>query len=222
MAERDLECPHSTDQDSLGPSISPFIRLVDFLVALVLVATLAIPMALIGLIIRRHDGGPALFRQVRVGRDLRAFTVYKFRTMTHDDSATRKGVIGAGDDREEARARFQTTAANDSRITPIGRLLRPSHLDELPQLFNVLLGDMSLVGVRPDTFAQEADYSPQYWQQRHRLRPGITGAAQIDPDATTMEGRTRAERRWLSQPTSAVYLGILFRTLGKVMKRSSN
>lgn len=179
-------------------------------------------MAVIAAAIWLGDRGPILFRQTRVGRGGRHFTILKFRSMSVTDSmsTSSQGVV-AGDDAAAARRAFRTTVRNDPRITPIGHVLRASHLDELPQLFNVIAGDMSLVGVRPDTPSQQADYDPAYWIERHSLRPGITGPAQIAGPNTDLAGRTARERDWLRSPTVWLYLSVLCSTVGKVIKRTS-
>jgi lipopolysaccharide/colanic/teichoic acid biosynthesis glycosyltransferase len=198
------------------------IRLVDISLALVLFVIAAVPMAFIAALIRIHDGGPALFRQTRIGRDGHRFTVFKFRSMRLDEAGAGDGVVGPGDESiEEANARFKRSEPGDPRITPLGRLLRPSHLDELPQIFNILLGDMSFVGVRPDTPVQEADYSPEYWRLRHRYKPGLTGPAQLRSDPLTFDQRNSEESRWIEGYGVGMYFVVLVRTLGKVLRRSS-
>lgn len=181
------------------------IRMLDMLLAGTLLIGLALPMVLIALAIRLADGGPAMFRQQRVGRGAALFTVLKFRTMrmVSDPAAFR-------------------TQRGDPRITALGRFLRPSHLDELPQLINVLAGDMSLVGVRPDTPMQQGDYSPDYWQERHRYAPGITGPAQVARGDLTLAERSALERDWLDRKSLPLYVGLLWQTIGKVFARSSN
>jgi len=196
------------------------IRAADILIALVALLVLGVPMLVIALLIWAEDRGPSLFLQRRVGRDRKLFSIMKFRTMRVDPRTGSGEVDGAGAEAvAAARARFQTTKVNDPRITRIGATLRLMHLDELPQLLNVLAGDMSIVGVRPDTPAQEADYSPSYWVERHALRPGITGPAQLH-NAQTLEQRSELERKWLSGPGFPAYARTLFATVGKVAKRS--
>ncbi len=196
------------------------IRVADIVIALFALLVFGLPMLLIALLIRTEDRGPALFLQRRVGRDRKTFSILKFRTMRVDPLAGSGEVDGQGPEAiAAARARFRTTEVNDPRITRIGAPLRLMHLDELPQLLNVLAGDMSVVGVRPDTPAQEADYSPSYWVERHTLRPGITGPAQLF-NARTLAERAELERRWLSDPAIGTYVRTLFATIGKVMKRS--
>lgn len=198
------------------------IRALDIAGALVLILVGALPMFAIAIAIRAHDGGPALFRQVRVGEGGKPFTVLKFRTMKVDDAAVGTGTVaGDGDNIAQAHLRFKRTVPGDSRITPVGRFLRPSHLDELPQILNILSGDMSFVGVRPDTPVQELDYDPSYWTMRHRFKPGLTGPAQLRSDPLTFAERTSEETRWIEDYGVKQYLAILVKTAGKVVRRSS-
>ena len=136
----------------------------DRVIALSAIVLLALPVLMpIWLLIRFISRGNPIYSQIRIGKDCQPFELYKFRTMV--EYADQYG--------------FQT-AEGDKRITPLGRILRKASLDELPQLFNVLKGDMSLVGPRPDTPMQEPLYSPADWKLRHTIRPGITGLAQIN------------------------------------------
>jgi len=137
----------------------------DLTTALLLLLIFLPLMLLIAAAIRAETPGPALFRQRRTGKDGETFTVLKFRSMrTMDD----------GDRVEQARRR-------DARVTRVGALLRRSSLDELPQLLNVIRGDMSLIGPRPHALAHDMQFAqrvPQY-RQRFRMRPGLTGLAQV-------------------------------------------
>jgi len=116
------------------------------------------------LLIVLTDGLPVFFSDKRIGKNLKTFNILKFRSMVSNAAE-----IGS----------FRTSK-NDSRITKTGAFLRKTSLDELPQLINVLKGDMSIVGPRPDSPMQEHDYTPEEWQQRHQVRPGITGLAQTN------------------------------------------
>lgn len=197
----------------------PLMRMMDVALALVMLLVTALPMLVIAALIVLDDGRPILFRQVRVGRGGRHFTILKFRTMTHDRnraSGVVSGPVTAAD-----RQKFETTVSGDPRITRVGRVLRPLHMDELPQMLNVLAGDMSLVGVRPDVPVQEADYTAQEWIDRHVLRPGITGLAQIDSSVDSMAARTARDLAWVRGRSFGLYLSILFRTFFKVLKRNS-
>jgi len=123
-------------------------------------------MLLVAALVKLTSPGPVLFRQQRVGKNNRIFTLYKFRSMVLDAEA-HSGAVWA--------------APNDPRVTPVGRWLRKLRLDELPQLFNVLQGDMSIVGPRPERpeFVAELEKRIPYYRQRHCIKPGITGWAQI-------------------------------------------
>jgi sugar transferase (PEP-CTERM system associated) len=141
-------------------------RLVDIgLSALGLLIALPI-MGVVALLVRLTSPGPALYRQTRVGQHGRLFTIQKFRSMRADAEATTGAVWAAPD---------------DARVTPIGRFLRRSRLDELPQLWNVLVGDMSLVGPRPERPEFVAHLTEQipFYGLRHAVRPGLTGWAQV-------------------------------------------
>lgn len=137
-------------------------RVMDVTVSAVALLVLAIPMALVALVIRLGSKGPAVFRQERAGKDMVPFTLYKFRTMRTDVEPF--GVSPEGD--------------SDPRLTRIGRLLRESSLDELPQLWNVLVGDMSLVGPRPLYMSQAREFNDRQ-KRRLEVRPGMTGLAQV-------------------------------------------
>jgi len=138
-------------------------RALDLAVALPLLVALSPVMAAIALWVRRDSPGPALFRQTRIGYAGRPFTLLKFRSM----------VVGA----EGIGAGLRVTSGDD-RITRSGTVLRALSLDELPQLINIVRGDMSLVGPRPTVPAQVARYSPRQ-RRRLRARPGVTGLAQV-------------------------------------------
>ena len=141
-------------------------RLFDVTVSLIAILVLWIPMLLLAVMIRLDSAGPALFRQERLGKDGKPFIMYKFRTMRLD--AEKDGP--------------QWASENDQRCTKVGRIIRKSRVDELPQLFNVLKGDMSLVGPRPERafFYDEFEQYVHGFRQRLQVTPGITGWAQVN------------------------------------------
>ncbi len=142
---------------------------VDRVVALIALVILAIPMLLVAVIVRLDSPGPALFTQQRIGYRARSFKVYKFRTMYHG--------APAADEQESAAV----TRDRDPRITRLGSFLRRSRIDELPQLINILKGEMSWIGPRPEAIELSELYQPRiaFYAYRHIIRPGITGWAQV-------------------------------------------
>jgi exopolysaccharide biosynthesis polyprenyl glycosylphosphotransferase len=149
-------------------------RIFDIVVSASLLLIAAPAFAVIAVLIKRHDGGSVLFRQRRVGRDDREFEMLKFRTMVIDAEARLAEL-----DVDNQRSGPLFKIAVDPRVTRIGRFLRTTSLDELPQLINVLKGEMSLVGPRP-ALRSEVDQFPVGLHERHRVRPGITGLWQVE------------------------------------------
>jgi lipopolysaccharide/colanic/teichoic acid biosynthesis glycosyltransferase len=141
-------------------------RAVDFVGAAAGLVLLAPVMGLIALIIKLDSKGPVLYSQERLGRFGESFKIYKFRSMIVD---------------AEAAGPVWASLGSDARITRVGRFLRNSHLDELPQLFNVLRGEMSLVGPRPERpcFAEGLNRDIPRYEQRLMIKPGMTGLAQV-------------------------------------------
>ncbi len=170
-------------------------RGVDIVVAVVGLVMLAPVIALIALAVRLDLGAPVLFRQPRPGLCGRPFVLMKFRTMT----------AGEG--------------ADDARTTRLGRTLRAWSLDELPQLWNVLKGEMSLVGPRPLLMRYLPLYSPDQ-ARRHEVRPGLTGLAQVSGrNALSWEDRFALDVRYVDEASLPLDLMILWRTLLKVVRR---
>ncbi len=166
-------------------------RTLDIALASLLLAVAAPLLAVLWCLVRSTSAGPALFRQERLGRDMRSFTMLKFRSMyTDSDDRTHRayvtGMLSAG---HEAPARGDALfkLVDDPRVTPLGAWLRRTSLDELPQLINVLRGDMSLVGPRP-MLAWEARLLTEPYRQRFAVKPGITGLWQVS-------GRSRLPMR---------------------------
>ncbi len=182
-------------------------RLIDLIVALV-VLIIGLPLW-IGVIIavKMTSQGRAIFRQKRVGRTGKNFTMYKFRTM-QEDAEAQTGPIWA--------------SKNDSRYTPVGRWLRKTRLDEIPQLFNVLRGDMSLVGPRPERpyFVEKLRGKVPLYNRRHRIKPGITGWAQVmwhyDSSLEDVRQKVKYDLYYIENMSLRMDLKILFRTLRAV------
>jgi exopolysaccharide biosynthesis polyprenyl glycosylphosphotransferase len=153
---------------------------------------------LIAGLIRLESPGPAFFRQERVGKDGRPFVAYKFRSMV-DNAAT----MGLG----------LNVASNDSRITRVGNFLRNTSLDELPQLFNVLTGEMSLIGPRPTLASQVARYN-DFQRRRLLVKPGITGWAQVNGrNSIPWEERIKLDVWYIDHWSLSLDFSILLRTL---------
>lgn len=166
-------CAEAAPAAVAGPAASRLKRACDVLAAGGLLLAFAPLLLLIAAAIRLESKGPALFRQRRTGLNGRVFQIYKLRTMT---------VVEDG-------AAVRQATARDARVTRIGALLRRSSVDELPQLLNVLKGDMSMIGPRPHALAHDAFYGavlPAY-AARFRARPGLTGLAQV----SGLRGETR-------------------------------
>jgi lipopolysaccharide/colanic/teichoic acid biosynthesis glycosyltransferase len=179
----------------------------DRLAALVLLVPGLPLMAVLAALVRLGSPGPGIYCQSRMGRQGRSFTMYKLRTMTHDAEA-RTGAVWA--------------TRRDPRITRFGRFLRRFHLDELPQLFNVLKGEMSLVGPRPERpeiVAKLVEEVPNYLE-RLSVPPGVTGLAQINlpPDTVIDDVRRKLvlDREYVEQAGLGLDLRILLCTLARV------
>lgn len=193
------------------PSLSPGQRILKRTLDLVgstALLVFASPLLLVlSIFIRISSRGPVLFRQERVGRNGSEYTLYKFRTMVPDA--------------EEATGPILATE-NDPRITGLGRFLRDTRLDELPQLINVLKGDMSLVGPRPERahFAKEFCLTVPSYQYRMAVKPGITGLAQVyGRYSTTAARKVRFDLMYIYDYSLVLDLKILLKTIPVVLKR---
>ena len=176
-------------------------RLFDLLVATIGLLVISPVLLVIAILVRIQHGSPVLFRQKRPGLHGHPFRIFKFRTMT------------------EARAADRTLLPDEQRLTPLGRFLRTTSLDELPELFNVVRGEMSLVGPRPLLMQYLERYSPEQ-ARRHNVLPGITGWAQVNGrNALTWEDKFRLDVWYVDHWSFWLDLKILFLTVSKVFKR---
>ena len=188
-------------------------RLTDVVASSLLIVLLAPVMAVIALMVKRSSPGPVLFKQKRRGIDGATIKVWKFRTMWQHPE---------GDQARQA-------VENDDRVTPLGAVLRRWSLDELPQLFNVLQGKMSLVGPRPhalwmdDQFEDEIDL----YRQRHKVKPGITGWAQIHgfrggtETLDKMEARVKHDLYYINHWSLWLDVKILLKTLPAILSKQN-
>jgi lipopolysaccharide/colanic/teichoic acid biosynthesis glycosyltransferase len=178
-------------------------RLFDLFASSIAVVILSPLFCLISILVRIFLGSPVLFRQTRGGLDEKPFTILKFRSMTEDCDASGR------------------ILSDTARITRFGRFLRATSLDELPELFNVLRGEMSLVGPRPLLTRYQPWYD-RFERKRFDVLPGITGWAQINGrNALDWNGRFRHDVEYVENCTLAFDLKILFCTVGKVLRREN-
>ena len=185
-------------------------RVLDVLISLPVLIIGAIPMAIVALLIRLESPGPAIFRQERIGKDGKVFEFLKFRSMCVGAEHTGSGVYSGKD---------------DARVTRLGRILRATSIDELPQLINILRGDMSLIGPRPPLTYHPWPYE-EYTEQQKRMfevRPGITGWAQINGrKAVEWHHRIELNVWYVDNVSFWLDVKIFFKTIGKVLRNSDN
>jgi lipopolysaccharide/colanic/teichoic acid biosynthesis glycosyltransferase len=197
-------------------------RVLDVLIALVLLILLGVLMLLIVAAVRLESRGPALFRQRRVGRGGRPFTMLKFRTMSVgvDDGGLRD-LIGRELRGEDTVVDGSSKLAGDSRVTAFGSFLRRSSLDELPQLFNVVRGDMALVGPRP-CLEWEAQLFPEEFQPRFGVRPGLTGLWQVSGRSRlSMREALELDVEYVRRRSLALDLTLLAKTVPALLRRGA-
>lgn len=189
-------------------------NVLDRVLALSLLVVISPLLAAVAIGIRAGGPGPILFRQTRVGRDGRCFTMYKFRSMVVD---AEQRLADVADRDDGAGVLFKIK--DDPRVTRFGRFIRRYSLDELPQLFNVVRGDMSLVGPRPPLESEAASYGDDGAVRRLFVKPGLTGLWQVSGRSDlSWEESVRADLRYVENWTFAMDLSILCRTAGAVLR----
>jgi lipopolysaccharide/colanic/teichoic acid biosynthesis glycosyltransferase len=199
-------------------------RALDVLLAAPALLVLSPPMACVALLVRLTSPGPALFRQERLGKDGRPFTMLKFRSM-HSDGPD--GIHRAAIERflrgeplgHDGLGRPRYKLQDDPRITPLGRVLRRTSLDELPQLWNVVRGEMSLVGPRPPLAYEVAQYEARHLA-RLAVVPGLTGLWQVrGRSQVSFEEMVALDLEYIARRSLALDLRIMLATLPAIIKR---
>ena len=194
-------------------------RILDIVGAVVILA-LTVPVLIIIACLVRFDGGPVFYSQPRIGRGGRPFAILKFRSMVTDGVSVLEHHLAA-DPALAAEWAARRKLTKDPRVTRLGRFLRATSLDELPQLLNVLIGEMSLVGPRPVTAEELEHYYGQTGREAYiSVRPGITGLWQISGrNNTSYAERVALDCAYAEKPSLGKDLRILFRTASAVVRR---
>ena len=178
-----------------------FKRILDFLLSLIALLVLSPILIIVAILVRVKLGSPVIFKQQRPGKDEKIFTLYKFRTMTN-----KKDENG-------------NLLPDSERLTKFGKTLRSTSLDELPELFNILKGDMSIVGPRPLLVEYLKLYNEEQ-KHRHDVRPGLTGLAQISGrNSISWNKKFKEDIFYINNITFIMDIKIIFKTITKVFKR---
>ncbi len=184
-------------------------RLLDIMLSLLALPFVAIVGIPIAIAVKREDGGPVFYRSLRYGKDMKKFSMLKFRSMK----------VNSKDIRNQDGTTYNSE--NDERQTRIGRLLRKTSLDELPQFVNVLKGDMSFIGPRPSPMGNEATYT-DFVKKKFRVRPGITGYNQaLKRNSATLEERYRNDVFYAENVSFPLDVKIILMTIVSVVKRKN-
>ena len=183
-------------------------RFFDIIISVTAVFLLSPILIIASIMIKVDSSGDILFKQKRVGKLGKPFFIYKLRSMV--ENADKQGLY--------------QTKENDIRITKVGKFIRRTSIDELPQLLNVIQGDMSLVGPRPNVFAQKELYTEGEWEKRNSVRPGITGLAQaLIRSSGAPDERTRLDLKYIDKQSFFYDIYIIILTVKQVLfKGSSN
>lgn len=189
-------------------------RFFDIIASLILLIILSPLFLALIIYIKLDSKGHAIFKQIRVGKDSKLFTIYKFRTMYEGaDKDFAKKVS------KEELSDFVFQEKNDKRVTRAGKLLRAASLDELPQLFNIIKGDMSLIGPRPE-IPDIANYYNEHERIRLMVKPGVSGLAQVNGRGDLSLGETiEYDIKYIKDFSIALDLRIFFETIKVVFKR---
>jgi len=186
-------------------------RLMDIIVSFIGIVVASPIMIVTAIAIKKESEGPALFKQVRVGQNGREFKIYKFRSMYIDAEERKKELMA----QNEMQGGVMFKMKDDPRITKVGKFIRKTSIDELPQLFNVLFGSMSLVGTRPPTLDEVEKYNRSHWR-RISIKPGITGMWQVSGrnNITDFDEVVKLDLKYIDNWNLLLDIKILFRTVG--------
>jgi len=199
-------------QDLVRRPIDAVLRGLDLMLATAGLVVLSPVILTIAVVVRVSSGRPVFYRGARVGRGGELYTMYKFRTLSVDAEQRLGPYLGA-----------ELTQLTSVEVTPVGRLLRASHLDELPQLLNVVRGDMSIVGprpIRPAFFEELCREIPQYWQ-RLVVRPGMAGFAQLRMTReTTWSEKLSHDLEYIADRSVRLYAVVIAQTAWRILSRS--
>jgi lipopolysaccharide/colanic/teichoic acid biosynthesis glycosyltransferase len=207
LAEQYAHMAHAYE----GRPVDAVLRALDIVISGATLLLMSPLLIVIAVAIRLASGPPILYRGERVGRAGEIFEMYKFRTLAPDAERRLGPYLGP-----------ELTVRTQAEVTSIGRVLRARHLDEIPQLWNVLRGDMSVVGprpIRPPFFAELCERIPQYWQ-RLVIRPGVTGFAQtrISREQTWAD-KLAHDMEYIADRSVRLYLRVILTTIGRVLAR---
>lgn len=199
------------------------IRIFDIIFSLILILFFSPLFIIISLILIIDNTGPLFYVQKRVTKDQKLFRFIKFRSMKNSynsNSGDHEEYLSMGLDKlKSIRNQYKTTKYNDSRVTSFGKILRKTSLDEIPQFYCVLIGNMSLVGPRPDPPIQRADYEPEIWISRCKVKSGITGLSQINGrSSSSLDQRIKNDIYWAENKSIFLYIKILLKTPFRLFK----
>jgi lipopolysaccharide/colanic/teichoic acid biosynthesis glycosyltransferase len=213
MKYQNIEINKNTDLDR---KIVQFAvkRLMDIVISLISIIILSPIFLIIFILIKVDSKGPVIFKQIRVGKNNKNFKIYKFRTMIVNSDKNRDLQLNV-----ENIENFIFQSKRDSRITKVGDALRKSSLDELPQLFNVFIGNMSIVGPRPE-IPEVVKYYPENYKQRLLVKPGITGLAQVSGRGEIELGKTvNFDLTYIKKFSLFYDIKLIISTVGSVLKK---
>ena len=208
---------HTVVLNSVARALKRVMDIVGSIVGIILFSPI---MLVAAIAIKAEDRkGPIIFKQIRVGQNGRQFNIYKFRSMYTDAEERKKELMKLN----EMNNDFMFKMKDDPRITKVGKLIRKTSIDELPQFFNVLIGDMSLVGTRPPTLDEVNKYETKFWR-RVSIKPGITGMWQVSGRSkiTEFEEVVRLDTIYIDQWGILLDIKIIFMTVIKVLFRSKD